>query len=126
MKTKQKVKKWTLKQIAGHIKANVKNYGAAVVVAAFYKKLYKKFPVIGLSGTQAEFAETIVAKLPENIDTGEQVTREPKTVEEAISNKILFIGYQIPSGLFSDKRSKFVVLGTPQEFIDETSPSIGK
>ena len=44
-----------------------------------------------------------------------------KTTEQAIRDKILYIGNEIPESLMSDKRSKFIVLGTPQEFIDETS-----
>ena len=43
------------------------------------------------------------------------------TTEQAIRDKILYIGNEIPEGLISDKRPKFIVLGTPQEFIDETS-----
>ena len=44
-----------------------------------------------------------------------------KTTEQAIRDKILYIGDEIPTSLISDKRPKFIVLGTPQEFIDETS-----
>lgn len=44
-----------------------------------------------------------------------------KTVEQAILDKILYIGDKIPDGVAKDKRSKFVVLGTPQELIDETT-----
>lgn len=42
-----------------------------------------------------------------------------KQVEEAIRDKILYIGEEIPEALMNDKRSKFIVLGTPQELIDE-------
>ena len=44
-----------------------------------------------------------------------------KTVEQAILDKILYIGEEIPNSVAKDERPKFVVLGTPQEFIDETS-----
>ena len=42
-----------------------------------------------------------------------------KTLEQAILDKILYIGDEIPKSVAEDKRSKFVVLGTPQELIDE-------
>ena len=44
-----------------------------------------------------------------------------KTTEQALQEKILYIGDEIPESLMTDKRPKFIVLGTPQEFIDETS-----
>ena len=47
--------------------------------------------------------------------------KERMTVEQAMLNKILYIGNEIPESLMSDKRPKFILLGTPQEFIDETS-----
>jgi len=43
-----------------------------------------------------------------------------KTTEQALQGKILYIGNEIPESLMNDKREKFIVLGTPQEFIDET------
>jgi len=58
---------WTKEEIAEHIKTNVKDYGAVVVVAALYKKLYGELPKIGMSGTQAEFAQSVVPKLPEGV-----------------------------------------------------------
>lgn len=42
-----------------------------------------------------------------------------KTINQAILDKILYIGDEIPEALLSDKRPKFIVLGTPQELIDE-------
>ena len=42
-----------------------------------------------------------------------------KTITEKIQDKILYIGEEIPSGVAEDKRPKFVLLGTPQELIDE-------
>lgn len=44
-----------------------------------------------------------------------------KTTEQALLEKILYIGNKIPESLISDGRPKFIVLGTPQEFIDETT-----
>ena len=58
-------KKWTHEDLCKHIKTNVEDYGAAVVVAMLYKKLYGEFPKIGLSGTQAGFADSVLDKLPE-------------------------------------------------------------
>lgn len=55
---------WTISEMEEHIKVNVKDYGSAVVVAAFYKKLYGTFPHIGLSGAQAKYADNVVGKLP--------------------------------------------------------------
>ena len=45
-----------------------------------------------------------------------------KTTEQAIRDKILYIGDKIPETLMDDTRPKFIVLGTPQELIDETNP----
>ena len=63
------MKRWSIKQLEGHIKNNTTEkaemYSAAVVIAALYKKLYGELPKgIGLSGTQAEFANSIIPKLP--------------------------------------------------------------
>jgi hypothetical protein len=57
-------KRWTMEQAETHLKKNVEGYGSAVVVAALFKKLYGKFPAIGLSGAQAEAADSIVPLLP--------------------------------------------------------------
>ena len=57
--------KWTHEDLWQHIEENVEDYGAAVVVAMLYKKLYGEFPKIGLSGTQAGFADSVLDKLPE-------------------------------------------------------------
>ncbi len=59
--------KWTIEQIEEHIKVNVKDYSAAIVVAGLFKKLYGVFPKIGLSGAQADCAEVVYNKL---IDIG--------------------------------------------------------
>ncbi len=58
-------KNWSKEDLFEHIKVNVKDYGSAVVVAMLYKKLYGDFPKIGLSGAQAEFADSVIDKLPE-------------------------------------------------------------
>ena len=57
--------KWTHKDLWEHIRTNVDGYGSMVVVAMLYKKLYGKFPKIGMSGTQAGFADSVLDKLPE-------------------------------------------------------------
>jgi hypothetical protein len=46
-----------------------------------------------------------------------------KTIEQAILDRILYIGNEIPEGVANDKRDKFVVLGYPQQIIDETKES---
>lgn len=42
-----------------------------------------------------------------------------KILESMLLSKILYIGEEIPESIAKDKRPKFVLLGTPQEFIDE-------
>ena len=61
-------KMWTKKELWEHLRTNLTDkagtYSAAVVVAALYKKLSGEFPKIGLSGAQAECAESILPLLP--------------------------------------------------------------
>ena len=57
--------KWTLKEVSEHLKTNSNDtYSMAVPLAALFKKLYGEFPKIGLSGAQAEFADSVLKKLP--------------------------------------------------------------
>lgn len=58
------MERWSKEQLEEHIKTNVQDYGSAVVVASLFKKLYGEFPKIGLSGAQAEFADSILPLLP--------------------------------------------------------------
>ncbi len=59
------MKKWTKKQLCEHIKKNSENtYSMAVELSAIYLRLYGELPRIGLSGQQAEFAKSIIGKLP--------------------------------------------------------------
>lgn len=44
-----------------------------------------------------------------------------KTIEQSIKERIIYIGDQIPESLIEDERPKFILLGTPQEVIDECS-----
>lgn len=61
-------KEWTKEQIEEHIKVNVKDYGAAIVVSGLFMKLYGVLPKIGLSGFQASGAELLATKkLPDKI-----------------------------------------------------------
>ena len=39
----------------------------------------------------------------------------------SLRDRILYIGNEIPETLMSDKRDKFIILGSPQEVIDETT-----
>jgi hypothetical protein len=67
---------WTKKELQEHIRQNIwtadtngndfHGYGAAVVVAALYKKIYGDYPSIGLSGFQAEAAESLRNAMPES------------------------------------------------------------
>ena len=48
-----------------------------------------------------------------------------KTIEESLRNRILYIGNEIPEALANDLRDKFILLGCPQDIIDETkTPSL--
>jgi hypothetical protein len=50
-----------------------------------------------------------------------------KPIDLAIVERILFIGGEndpIPVSLINDKRPKFILLGTPQELINETMREI--
>lgn len=62
------MKKLSRKQLDSHIRKNLTEkagmYSAAVVVAMLYKRIYGEFPKIGLSGTQAEFADSMIKRLP--------------------------------------------------------------
>jgi len=42
-----------------------------------------------------------------------------KEIQQAILDKILYIGNAIPSVVAEDQRMKFVLLGTPQELMDK-------
>ena len=55
---------WTEEEVCTSIKMNVADYGAAVTVAGLYLKLYGHLPKIGLSGAQADMAESFANKLP--------------------------------------------------------------
>ncbi len=47
-----------------------------------------------------------------------------KTTEQSIRDRIFYIGDKLPQSVCEDTRPKFVVLGTPQEVIDETDAKI--
>lgn len=58
-----------LNQLEAHLKLNIKdNYGAAIVVAALFLKLYGRLPKIGLSGAQADAAQSLFEVLPDKFD----------------------------------------------------------
>lgn len=55
----------TKEKLHKHIRLNLNgDYNAMVVVAALYKKIYGEFPVIGMSGQQAAFADELLNNLP--------------------------------------------------------------
>ena len=58
-------KKWTIEEVEENINTNVKDYGSMVVVAFLFKKLYGRFPKCGMSGAQAEFADSVVEWMPD-------------------------------------------------------------
>jgi hypothetical protein len=43
-------------------------------------------------------------------------------VEQCLLNRILFIGNEVPEFFTTDKRPKFIILGVPQDFINEVAP----
>lgn len=57
--------KWTKEQLNEHLKINCDGYNSAVIIAALYKRIYKDFPKIGLSGFQAEAADILIMMMPE-------------------------------------------------------------
>jgi hypothetical protein len=57
--------KWTEEELIKHIKVNVKDYSAAIVVSALFKKIYGHLPKIGLSGFQAENADNLNELFPD-------------------------------------------------------------
>jgi len=61
---------WTLEEIQINLRKNSGDYNSVVSIAALYKKLYGEFPKIGMSGQQAEFAETLLKELPEPVLNG--------------------------------------------------------
>jgi hypothetical protein len=62
-------KKWTSKEIEAHIEINLSgDYSATVVISALYKKIYGKYPKIGLSGFQVEAIECLLKVLPDKIN----------------------------------------------------------
>lgn len=60
------MRRWSEKQFEKTLRINVKDYASVIAVAALYKKLYGKFPKIGLSGCQAEMADAILKGLPKS------------------------------------------------------------
>ncbi len=65
---------WTKKELQEHMEKNIweidssgqtHGYGAAVIVAALYKRIYGEFPKLGLSGFQAEAATSVLESMPE-------------------------------------------------------------
>ncbi|HDZ25068.1 hypothetical protein LCGC14_1555350 [marine sediment metagenome] len=53
-----------LEEAETNLRENKGDYSSMVSIAALYKKLYGKFPKIGMSGQQAEFADGLVLELP--------------------------------------------------------------
>lgn len=54
-----------LERVEENLRKNAGDYNSMVSIAALYKKLYGKFPKIGMSGQQAEFADDLLSELPE-------------------------------------------------------------
>lgn len=54
-----------LEQVEENLKQNMGDYSSMISIAALFKKLYGKFPKIGMSGQQAEFADSLISELPD-------------------------------------------------------------
>ncbi len=54
-----------LEQVEETLRKNLDDYGSMVSIAALFKKLYGKFPRIGMSGQQAVFADDLLSTLPD-------------------------------------------------------------
>lgn len=60
---------WTREEIEVHVKNNLEDgYNSAVLVGAFFKKLYGIYPKIGLSGFQAQAIDSVVESLPDAVE----------------------------------------------------------
>jgi hypothetical protein len=57
-------KKWSLNKLEESLRLNVKDYGSAIAVAFLFKRIYGRYPKIGLSGAQAGLADRIYEVLP--------------------------------------------------------------
>lgn len=69
-------KQWTLEEVEEHIKTNLGEgneyaYSAAVLCGALFKKLYGRYPKIGLSGFQAEAISSLLKVLPDKLPEDE-------------------------------------------------------
>ena len=75
----------TEQELYKHIRENVKNeYSATIVVGALYKKIYGKYPKIGLSGQQEEFIDKLLKGLPLKSWGGVKMDDRDKAVLEII------------------------------------------
>lgn len=61
----QKEKAIKLEEVEKNLKINKGDYNSMVSIAALFKKLYGKFPKIGMSGHQAECADSLLSELPD-------------------------------------------------------------
>ena len=57
-----------LEKVEENLRNNKGDYSSMVSIAALFKKLYGKFPKIGMSGQQAEFADSLFSELPDVVD----------------------------------------------------------
>jgi hypothetical protein len=55
-----------LEKVEENLNNNKGDYNSMVSIAALFKKLYGKFPKIGMSGQQAEFADSLLSELPDS------------------------------------------------------------
>lgn len=43
------------------------------------------------------------------------------TIRQALLDRILYVGGKVPTDLMEDERPKFILLGTPQQFMDDVT-----
>ena len=51
--------KWTKEDVVKNIRENSPDYGSMVVIGYLFKKIYGELPIIGLSGQQVEFIDSV-------------------------------------------------------------------
>lgn len=75
----------TLEEVEEMLKTNENtNYGSMINVAVLFKKLYGRYPKIGLSGQQAAFADSVLDAIPE------PVIKEPVQDDRAGMRKVRY------------------------------------
>ena len=100
-------------------KGNLWQWVSFIDLSPYPTRKRKKRNVLGLKYYKIQQTIRILGKKPAKPKKEKEVYRM-KTLEQALLERIAFIGDKIPESLANDQRPKFVLLGTPQELIDDT------